>query len=84
MKVQDILDCPVRVHVVSSHKHPHTHTHTHTCIRTHTAFLPSLPSDPPSHPSGHLRELPAVPLAGLIVNANCYLLAQMQMIGCPK
>lgn len=72
MKVQDILNCPVRVHVVSSHTH------------THTLNLPSLLSYPPSHPSGHLRELPAVPLAGLIVNANCYLLAQMQMIGWPK
>lgn len=80
--MKDILDCPVRVHVVSSHTHPHTHTLIHA--RAHQSFPPFLPPHPPSHPSGHLRELPAVPLAGLIVNANCYLLAQMQMIGWPK
>ena len=30
------------------------------------------------------RERTSVPLSDLIVNANCYLLAQMQMIGQPK
>lgn len=37
-----------------------------------------------SHSSAFQGSAASVPLSGLIVNANCYLLAQMQMIGQPK
>lgn len=61
----------------------HIHVCTHTQIYTHWLVPPFLHPHL-SHPSDYLRELPKVPLTGLIVNANCYLLAQMQMIGWPK